>query len=281
MLIILIRTFILYVLVLFVLRVMGKGELSKMDPFQMVILFMIAELASLPIESPDVSILTGITALVTLLFLQVLISVISLKCERFKQFINGKPSILIDKGNIDKKELNRLRISINDLTEQLRLKNYPSIADLDYAILEVNGDLSVIPTPEKRALTPSDLSITPGEETLPMVFISDGTLYKGNLSKIGIPEEQLKSELLTLGITDYSQVFLCFGDEKQKIHVYPKKENANRKISDLTAPGAGVPKLDPEDLPDLSTMQAAASPVGSQEAGASEESNANKKGGDL
>lgn len=240
MLIILIRTFILYIIVLFVLRVMGKGELSKMDPFQMVILFMIAELASLPIESPDVSILTGITALATLLFLQVLISVISLKNEKFKRLINGKPSILIDKGNIDVKELNRLRISINDLTEQLRLKNYPSLADLDYAILEVNGDISVIPTPEKRALTPSDLSISPGSEMLPMVLISDGSLYNGNLAKIGLTEDQLKSDLLTMSITDYKQVFLCFSDEKKKLHVYPNDKNLDRHTPDLSSPEAAA-----------------------------------------
>lgn len=241
MLIILIRTFILYMLVLFVLRVMGKGELSKMDPFQMVILFMIAELASLPIESPDVSIITGVTALVTLLFLQVLISFISLKSERFKRIISGKPSILIDKGNIDVKELNHLRISINDLTEQLRLKNYPSIADLDYAILEVNGDLSVIPSPQKRALTPADLSINPGEESLPMVLISDGNLYGENLRKIGLTENQLKGQLLSMELVDYKQILLCYSDEKKKLHVYPRKEGLGRRIPDLSSPGSAVP----------------------------------------
>ena len=238
MLIILFRTFLLYLIVLFVLRVMGKGELSKMDPFQMVILFMIAELASLPIESPDVSILTGITALFTLLFLQVLISYVSLKWEPFKRLINGKPSILIDKGSIDVKELNRLRISINDLTEQLRLKNFPSIADLDYAILEVNGDLSVIPTPDKRPLTPADLSIAKSRESLPMVLISDGYIYEENLAKLDITENQLKSQLLSLEISHYSQVFLCFADEKKKLHVYPKKDKPQRIQKDLASPEA-------------------------------------------
>lgn len=237
MIIILIRTFILYIIVLFVLRVMGKGELSKMDPFQMVILFMIAELASLPIESPDVSLLNGITALFTLLFLQVLISVISLKSERFKKIISGSPSILIDKGNMDFREMKRLRISINDLIEQLRLKNFPSLADLDYAILEVNGDLSVIPSPSKRPVTPSDLSISMKEETLPMVLISDGNLYKENLCRLNISENELKSQLLTQQITQYKQVFLCFSDEKKQLHVYPHNDPIHSRkhtISELT-----------------------------------------------
>lgn len=266
MLIILIRTFILYVTVLFVLRVMGKGELSKMDPFQMVILFMIAELASLPIEAPDVSILTGISALIALMFLQVLISVISLKSEKFKHFINGKPSVLIDRGAIDVKEMKRLRISIDDLSQQLRLKNYPSVADLDYAILEVNGDLSVIPTPEKRALNPSDLSLTPGREFLPVILVSDGKLFKQNLAKTAIAEELLRSQLLTLNITDYSQIFLCFADEKQKIHVYPKQGADCRKVSDLTSPGGSIPasaapvSAMPDPAAPVSVMPDSASP---------------------
>ncbi len=227
MIIILIRTFILYLVVLFVLRVMGKGELSKMDPFQMVILFMIAELASLPIESPDVSLLNGVTALLSLLFLQVLISILSLKSERFKKIINGTPSILIDRGTLDLREMKRLRISIDDLVQQLRLKNYPSISDLDYAILEVNGDLSVIPSPDKRAVTPSDLSMNMQDETLPMVLISDGILYKQNLSRLNISENQLKSQLLTQQITQYEEVFLCYADEKKTLHIYGHNDPKN------------------------------------------------------
>lgn len=222
MIIILIRTLFLYLAVLFVLRVMGKGELSKMDPFQMVVLFMIAELAALPIESPDVGILDGITALAGLLFLEVLISYVSLKSEKFKRLVSGKPSVLIEKGRIDAKELESLRISINDLSEQLRLKNVPSISDVDYAILEANGDLSVIPKPDKKPLTPKDLSIPMKSETLPIVLIADGYLYQDSLTKVQLSENRLKSELLTLGVTDYSQVFICFSDENKKIHVYPK-----------------------------------------------------------
>lgn len=227
MIIILIRTLLLYIAVLFVIRVMGKGELSKMDPFQMVVLFMIAELAALPIESPDVGILDGLTALIGLLFLEVLISFLSLKSERFKRLISGKPSVLIEKGNIDAKELESLRITINDLSEQLRLKNFPSIADVDYAVLEANGDLSVIPKPEKRPVTPEDLAMTMQPEILPMVIISDGTLYKDCLDKLGMTENQLQSELMACGLTNFSQVFLCFSDENKKLHIHPNEQMKN------------------------------------------------------
>ena len=96
MIIVCIRTFILYLIVLFTLRVMGKSELSKLSTFQMVVLFMIAELASIPIDSPSSSLVNGTVAIFTLLFLQVLLSLISIKNEKFKNLINGKPSMIID-----------------------------------------------------------------------------------------------------------------------------------------------------------------------------------------
>ncbi|MBR0600426.1 DUF421 domain-containing protein [Sinanaerobacter chloroacetimidivorans] len=222
MLIILIRTIILYMAVLFVIRIMGKAELSKLDPFQMVILFMIAELAAIPIESSDVSVLNGVTAIVTLLFLEVLLSFISTKSHKVSDFLSGKPSILIDHGSVNTEELKNLRITIDDLMEQLRLKNYPSVSDVDFAVLESNGDLSVIPKPEKAPPTLDDLDVDTKSRLMPMVLISDGTLYRGNLERLQKDENYLKNELEKMHIHDYSQVFMCFYDENGKIHVYPR-----------------------------------------------------------
>ncbi len=120
--IILIRTVILYMVILFVIRIMGKAELSKMSPFQLIVSFMIAELAAIPIESPDVSMITGVTAIFTLLFLQVFISFLSIKSERIKNIFSGTPSIIIDNGEINLKEMKKLRITTNDLLEQLRAR---------------------------------------------------------------------------------------------------------------------------------------------------------------
>ncbi|MDD2190905.1 MAG: DUF421 domain-containing protein [Eubacteriales bacterium] len=227
MLIIVIRTMILYFTVLFVMRVMGKAELSKLDPFEIIILFMIAELAAIPIESIDVPIFSGIAAIITLLLLEVLLSFLSTKSGRIDAFLKGKPSILIHRGNINKQELKNQRMTINDLMEQLRIKNYPSAADVDYAVLEANGELSVIPKPEKAPLTREDMNIPVSSEIMPMVLISDGNLYKRNLALLGKDESYLKKELSKIKITDYSQVFLCFFDEKRKLHIYPKEKCKN------------------------------------------------------
>jgi uncharacterized membrane protein YcaP (DUF421 family) len=212
---------------------MGKAELSKMDPFEMVLLFMIAELAAIPIESLDIPLINGAAAILTLLFLEVLISFLSIKSAKINALLNGKPSILIDHGNLNLKELKSQRITIDDLMEQLRLKNYPCIADVDYAVLEANGDLSVIPKPEKSPLTPENMGIPVSSEIMPMVLISDGLLYKRNLSLLGKEEAYLKKELLKIKINDYSQVFLCFFDEKKQLHVYPKGNSHKEMLKEV------------------------------------------------
>lgn len=227
MLIILIRTIILYFVVLFVIRIMGKAELSKMDPFEMIILFMIAELAAIPIESLDIPLLNGVAAILTLLFLEVSLSFLSVKSKKINDLLNGKPSVIVDKGRINDKELRSQRITIDDLMQQLRLKNYPSMADIDYAVLEANGDLSIIPKPGKAPLTPEAMNLTPSAEVIPLVLISDGTLYQSNLKRLKKEESFLKKELSKAKITDYSQVFLCFCDEKGQLHVYPKGNDKN------------------------------------------------------
>lgn len=233
MLIILIRTVILYFIVLFVIRVMGKAELSKMDPFEMIILFMIAELAAIPIESLDIPLLNGAASIITLLFLQVTISFLSTKSQKVNNILNGKPSVLIDRGNINVKALKNQRITIDDLMEQLRLKNFPSPADIDYAVLESNGDLSLIPKPDKAPLTPADMGVQTSSKTMPMVLISDGEFYKDNLKAFGKEESYLKKELQKIKITDFSQVFLCFYDENRQLHVFPKGDGNQAQIKEV------------------------------------------------
>ena len=229
MVIILIRTIILYLIVLFTIRVMGKSELSKMSPFQLVVIFMIAELAAIPIESSTASLINGVIAIFALMFLQVLISVISIKSEKFKNFINGKPSVLIDNGQINEKELKNLRISLNDLMEQLRIENAPSLSDVEYAVMESNGELSVIPKADKKPLTASDMSLAKEPEAMPLIIISDGVLYKKNLFSLGWDENYLKGQMAGVNLSSYEDIFFAFCDEAKKLHIYvssPDKKKA-------------------------------------------------------
>lgn len=220
MLIVAVRTLILYALVLIAMRLMGKSELSKMSPFQLVIVFMIAELAAIPIDDPAVSLLNGVMAIFTLMFLQILISWLSIKSEGFKKFVSGTPSILIEKGHLNVKELRRLRIASTDLMEQLRLENCPSLSDVQYAIMESNGQLTVIPKADAQPLKPRDLMLSVSEGSLPVILISGGVLYQRNLLLSGISEESFQRQLTSKGLHSYDDIFLAFCDENKKIHIY-------------------------------------------------------------
>ena len=197
-----------------------------MSPFQLVIVFMIAELAAMPIDDPSTSLINGVMAIFTLMLLQVLISFLSIKSEKFKNLVSGKPSILIEKGKLNIKELKKLRITSTDLLEQLRLANCPSLSDVEYAIMEANGQLTVIPKAEQKPLTPKDMGLTVNDGLLPMVVVSDGTVYNKNLLAAGVPEELFRQKLRDSGISSYKDIFLAFYDENKAFHVYLYSDNA-------------------------------------------------------
>ena len=207
MLIITVRTVIIYFVILFAVRLMGKSELSKMSAFQMVVIFMIAELGAIPIDDPSLSLLNGMISICTLIFLQVLISWLSTKSEFFKNIINGAPSILIDGGRINIHELKQPRITLTDFMEQLRIEGYPSPNQIQYAIMESNGQLSIIPKDDKN-------------HGLPLILVSDGTLYPQNFDMAKISENKFKKKLQEADIDDLNDVFLSVFDEKGKVRVY-------------------------------------------------------------
>ena len=204
MLIVAIRTIILYLALLSTLRLMGKSELSKMSPFQLTVIFMIAELAAIPLDSIDASLINGLIAIFMLTLMQILISYLSTKTENFKIFISGRPTIIIEKGKLNIKELRKQRIALTDLMEQLRIKGYPSIGDIDYAIIETNGELSIITK----------------ENNLSSIIISDGNLYSENLRFSGLDFQTFEEKLRKAGVTSIQSVFLALCDKDKTLHVY-------------------------------------------------------------
>ena len=142
MLVVFARTLILYVLVVIVMRIMGKRQIGQLQPFELVIAIMISELASVPMQNTGIPLINGIIPILTLLVAQITMSFISLKSTKARGVICGKPSILIENGRINEKELRKEMYTINDLLEQLRIKNFQNIADVEFAILETNGQLA-------------------------------------------------------------------------------------------------------------------------------------------
>lgn len=204
-----IRTFILFSLVVVALRLMGKRQIGKLQPYELVVLMVLADLATIPMEDIRIPLLSGAVPILLLLVIEVGISYFSMKSERLRGIICGTPAILIQNGKIVEQELKRLRYNINDLLEQLRAKNFPNIADVEYAILENSGEISIIPKSQKRPLSPADLNIPTKYEGIPMTLVIDGYVFENNLHKINLNKEWLKSELQKFGVNDVKQVLLA------------------------------------------------------------------------
>ena len=190
-----IRVSIIYILVLVIMRIMGKREIGQMQPFELVIAIMIADLASVPMADTGIPISNGIIPILALLLFQLIISIINLKSITLRKIICGKPRILIYRGKIDEQALKKEKITINELQERLRQKSIFTIGDVEYAILETSGEISVIQKPEKRNIIVEDLNITPEYEGIPYDLVIDGKIMYENLKKIGKDERWLQKEV--------------------------------------------------------------------------------------
>lgn len=185
MLVTFIRAIILYVIVLIVMRLMGKREIGQLQPFELAISIMIADLASVPMTELGIPITNGIIPILGLLVMHTLISILCMKSINLRKIMSGQPSLLIYRGKIDEKALRKERITINELQERLRGENVFNLGDVEYAILETNGEVTVILKPEKRNLIPEDLNITPEYEGIPYDLVVDGKIMEENLKQIG------------------------------------------------------------------------------------------------
>lgn len=217
MIVVLIRSILLYIVVLIGLRIMGKGEIAEMNSFDLVITLLIAEVAAVPMENNNIPIINGIAAVTGLVFMQIVISYIALKSRTVRVFLSGKPSILIEKGEINFKVLKKERVTIDELLEQLRILGYFKISDVQYAILETDGNLSVLPS--------SSYSSTPDYEFnhLPLSLIIDGQVINHNIKILNKDINWLFEILGSNQIENVKDVLLLTIDENDKVLIQKKK----------------------------------------------------------
>lgn len=223
MFIVLFRTIILYIIVVFIMRSMGKRQIGQLQPFELVIAIMVSQLASIPMQDTRIPLVHGIIPIITLLVLQVLISLLQLKSELARTLFCGKPSILITKGKIDIKQLKYNKFNLNDLLEEIRLKGYYNIEDIEYAILETSGQLSIIPKTKLEPATKQDLNIKSTQDKLPVTLILDGKINSENLKLIDKNKSWLNNQLHKNNISSSDEVFLALLDSKGKLF-YQLKE---------------------------------------------------------
>lgn len=152
-----VRTVILYLLVVSGLRIMGKRQIGEMQPSELVVAIMISDLATIPMQEIGIPLFSGVIPIFTLIVMEILLSQFSLKSKFFRRIMTGKPNVIIHNGKILKDEMKKIRFNMDDLNEQLRIQGYTGIKDINFAILETNGQLSIIPKPKNKQASVEDI----------------------------------------------------------------------------------------------------------------------------
>lgn len=223
MLVTFVRSIVLYIIILIVMRLMGKREIGQLQPFELVVAILIADLASIPMADTGIPIQNGIIPILGLLVMDLIISMLNMKSIRAREIISGKPTILIYRGKIDEKALRKERFTVNELEERLRGNDIASIGDVEYAILETNGSLSVIPKPSKRNTIPEDFGIKPEYEGIPYDLVIDGVVMYENLRVLGKDYTWLTNEVAKFGILPEQALVVTF-DGKGQIFCQAKEK---------------------------------------------------------
>ena len=227
MFIVFIRTAILYTLVVIVMRIMGKRQIGELQPYELVITIIISELASIPISDTKIPLVHSICPIITLILLQVILSVIQMKFDKARTLLCGKPSLLVKNGSIDINEMKKQKLNLDDLLEELRLGGYYNLEDIEYAILETSGKLSVIPKTKLTPVTKKDLNIKVQQDILPLTLISDGKVRYNNLESINKDITWLKNELARKSIYSCKDVFIGIINSEGKTY-FQKKDNGGK-----------------------------------------------------
>lgn len=216
MFIVLLRTIILYVLVVIVMRLMGKRQIGELQPYEFVITIMISDLAALPMQDTRLPLLLGIIPIITLLFVKTLLTQLQLKSQFARRVIEGEPCIMVCKGKVNFKALKKQQINLDELMEELRLAGHFDLNEIEYAILENNGQLSFLtsqPAPNNKPTEPSKAAKAP---RLPVIYVLDGRVNKNALTTAGKNKVWIENELKKYKINNISNVLLAMTDTTGK-----------------------------------------------------------------
>ena len=208
-----VRTIILYLLIIAGVRLMGKRQVGELEPSELVLSLIIADVASVPMQDTGVPLLAGVLPILALLAVTTVFSVLTVKSPAFRDLLCGRPTLIIRDGVLDQREMARTRLTIDELLEELRGKGFSDLSAVRYAIWETNGSLSVLPWSADRPPSARALGLTPEEKPLPRVVISDGQVVPGSLAALGREDSWLRALLADRGLSGPEQVFLLLADE--------------------------------------------------------------------
>ena len=218
-----IRTVILYLILIAVIRMMGKRQIGQMEPSEFVVTMLVANLASIPMQDGGIPLYSGLVPILTVLGLELVLSALSMRSICFRRLLCGKPVILIENGRILQDNLRSTRITLDELTGHLREKDVLDVTTVQYAILETDGNLSVFPYPEHLPASAKAAGIRLKKQHLPITLAADGCLYKHNLSVAGKSQAWVE-KLLREKDADLEDVLLLTVDESGKTVLLRKED---------------------------------------------------------
>lgn len=216
MLIMFVRAVILYIFAVAAMRLMGKRQVGQLQPFELVVVIIIAELAATPLEDTGKPMLYGIVPMAALIVCHSILSWLLMVSQPARKWVCGQPTVLVRHGVICEKQLRRMAVTLNDLTEMLRMGGVQDLSQVESAVLETGGSVSVFPKAADRPLTPRDMGVTPPEESLPFPLILDGVLQRDNLAHAGYDERRLKEILRRFGFKSEKEVlFMSINSQRE------------------------------------------------------------------
>ena len=217
------RSLILYILILFLLRIMGKRQIGEMQPFELVITLILADLATIPMAETALPLIQGIIPILTLACLHYFICFLSRKSLTFRKLISGKPVILLDPNGINFENLQKVNMTFNDLLEGLHSSGYFNLEELLYVIMQTNGTMTIVNRAPFTPLTANDLNLPKDPSTLPMIIVSKGKVIKENISIAKIDEDFITKHINKVGIKSIKDVLILTLNNEGKLYVQPKK----------------------------------------------------------
>ena len=220
-----VRTVILYLVLIFALRLMGKRQIGEMEPAEFVVTMLVANLASIPMQDGAIPLYSGLVPILTVLAMELVLSGLTLRSVRLRRLLCGKPVILIDNGKLIQQNLRRTRVTLDELAGHLREKDVLDIRAVQYAILETDGKLSVFPFPKERPASAKDAGITVSQRVMPVTVIADGWLSREDLTRIGKDEAWLNG-VLAQHAAQISTTMLLTVDEKERVFWLGKEGQA-------------------------------------------------------
>ena len=226
MAIVIARTFTVYFALLLTMRLMGKRQLGEMELSEFVVAALIADLASHPLQDMGIPLLNGLVPIAVLFCCEVLIAGLTMRSIRLRELFFGKPSLLIVKGKINQAEMRRNRFTPDELMQELRSQGVNEIAGIEYAILETDGKLNLIPFPAERPVTAAQMQIQTQDGGYPHIVVSEGRVLEANLKHLGLDLAWLRSELKKQGVAEPGELYLLTVDEGRNVFLARKEATA-------------------------------------------------------